>query len=146
MPQLVPVTRKVGKIPTSFFRFFRITTCNHVFDYWEPIPSGISNVCNSKIFINHVRIASLGGEISHVLQVVTSWGTGPICVGCGSEATNLSALLGNRRKISAVFWKSRVPTPTRQGQPKKYISAQRDMMDLKGGLFVFETKMTLDRS
>jgi hypothetical protein len=35
---------------------------------------------------------------------------------------------------------------TRQGQPKKYISAQRDMMDLKGGLFVFETKMTLDRS
>jgi len=39
------------------------------------------------------------------------------------------------------------PTPTtRQGQPKKYISAQRDMMDLKGGLFVFETKMTLDRS
>ena len=26
----------------------------------------------------------------------------------GSEATNLSALLGNRRKISAVFWKSRV--------------------------------------
>jgi len=37
-------------------------------------------------------------------------------------------------------------TSTRQGQPKKYISAQRDMMDLKGGLFVFETKMTLDRS
>ena len=35
---------------------------------------------------------------------------------------------------------------TRQCQPKKYISAQRDMMDLKGGLFVFETKMTLDRS
>jgi len=32
------------------------------------------------------------------------------------------------------------------GQPKKYISAQRDMMYLKGGLFVFETKMTLDRS
>ena len=29
---------------------------------------------------------------------------------------------------------------TRQGQPKKYISAQRDMMDLKGGLFVFESK------
>jgi len=26
---------------------------------------------------------------------------------------------------------------TRQGQPKKYISAQRDMMDLKGGLFCF---------
>jgi hypothetical protein len=35
---------------------------------------------------------------------------------------------------------------TRQGHPKKYISAQRDTMDLKGGLFVFETKMTLDRS
>ena len=35
---------------------------------------------------------------------------------------------------------------TRQGQPKKCISAQRDMMYLKGGLFVFETKMTLDRS
>ena len=44
VPQLV--TRKVGKIPTSFFRFFRITTCNHVFDHWEPIPLGISNVCN----------------------------------------------------------------------------------------------------
>jgi len=28
-------------------------------------------------------------------------------------------------------------TSTRQGQPKKYISAQRDMMDLKGGLFCF---------
>ena len=34
---------------------------------------------------------------------------------CGSEATNLSALLGNRRKRSAVFWKSRVPTPTACG-------------------------------
>jgi hypothetical protein len=64
------VTRKVGKIPTFFFSFFHDY---HVFDHWEPIPSGIS-----KIFINHVRIASLGGEISHVL--VTSWGTGPICV------------------------------------------------------------------
>ena len=38
-------------------------------------------------------------------------------------------------------------TGTRQGPPKKCISAQRDMMDLKGGLFLFfETKMTLDRS
>jgi len=43
-------------------------------------------------------------------------------------------------------------TSTRQGLPKKYISAQRisaqrDMMYLKGGLFLsFETKMTLDRS
>ena len=27
-----------------FFRFFRITTCDHVFDPWETIPSGISNV------------------------------------------------------------------------------------------------------
>jgi len=26
---------------------------------------------------------------------------------------------------------------TRQGQPKKYICAQRDMMDLKGGFFCF---------
>ena len=30
-----------------------------------------------------------------------------------------------------------VKPATRQGQPKKYISAQRDMMDLKGGLFYF---------
>jgi len=31
VPQLV--TRKVGKIPTSFFRFFRTNTCDHVFDH-----------------------------------------------------------------------------------------------------------------
>ena len=42
--------------------------------------------------------------------------------------------------------KHRCGPRTRQGQPKKYISAQRDMMDLKGVFFVFETKMTLDRS
>ena len=31
----------------------------------------------------------------------------------------------------------RTRTRTRQGQPKKYISAQRDMMFLKGGLSCF---------
>jgi len=45
----------------------------------KPFPREFRVFAISKIFINHVRIASLGGEISHVL--VTSWGTGPICVG-----------------------------------------------------------------
>ena len=44
----------------------------------QPFPRGFRAFAISKIFINHVRIASLGGEISHVL--VTSWGRGPICV------------------------------------------------------------------
>ena len=44
LPQTV--TRKVGKIPTCFSRFFRINTCDHVLDHWATIPSGISNVCN----------------------------------------------------------------------------------------------------
>jgi len=39
-----------------------------------------------------------------------------------------------------------LPRSTRQGQPKSHISAQRDMMDLKGVSLEFETKMTLDRS
>ena len=52
---------------------------------------------------------------------------------------------GKTKSLYAVACRSAV-RDTRQGQPKKYISAQRDMMDLKGGLFVFETKMTLDRS
>jgi hypothetical protein len=44
LPQLI--TRKVGNIPTCFFRFFKINTCHHVFDHWATIPSGIPNVCN----------------------------------------------------------------------------------------------------
>ena len=44
------------------------------------------------------------------------------------------------------IWRVMAAHATRQGQPKKCISAQRDMMDLKGTFFVFEPKMTLDRS
>ena len=44
----------------------------------QPFPRGFRTFAISKIFINHVRIASLGGEISQVL--VISWGRGPICV------------------------------------------------------------------
>ena len=45
---------------------------------WQPFPREFRMFAISKIFINHVRIASLGGETSHVL--VISWGRGPICV------------------------------------------------------------------
>ena len=41
-------------------------------------PSEFRTFAISKIFINHVRTASLGVEISHVL--VVSWYRGPICV------------------------------------------------------------------
>jgi hypothetical protein len=37
---------KGGKNTHLFFRFFRINTCQHVFDHWATIPSGIPNVCN----------------------------------------------------------------------------------------------------
>ena len=49
----------------------------------QPFPRGFRTFAISKIFINHVRIASLRGEISHVL--VMSWCRGSICV----EAINL---------------------------------------------------------
>ena len=44
----------------------------------KPFPREFRTFAISKVFINHVRIASLGGEISHVS--VISWYRGPICV------------------------------------------------------------------
>jgi len=65
-------------MPTFFFVFPglpRVITCLIT---GNPFPREFRTFAISKIFINHVSIASLPGEISHVL--VTSWGTGPICV------------------------------------------------------------------
>ena len=44
----------------------------------KPFPREFRVFAISKIFINHVRIASLAGEMSHVL--VISWYRGPICI------------------------------------------------------------------
>jgi hypothetical protein len=57
----------------------------------KPFPREFGTLAISKFFINHVQIASLGGEISHVLRVVVSWYRGPIGVARGGCQAKLSA-------------------------------------------------------
>ena len=69
-----------------------------MFDHWETVPSEFRTFAISKLFMTHVRITSLRGEISHVS--VVSWYRGPIGVDCSLKRIALGVFLHGLHRFS----------------------------------------------